>query len=594
MVDSAGFLWTKSVDASAYGSQLLRLYEKALEMERNGLEDDLFAQERVKIVDDDVVHIGLGILALGMQRGIDFDSDSSAVKAIFLRQEQRAAARDIVDAVEKSTKGVLTGSAGSGKTFGTMAAIVAELLRRGRPVLRMSKMPNRAALLWRRDDGRIDAWTADLKGEFFGKVDLANDSSVHAVVDPPEAGIGARFIGLNCHVIVVPCDDKKKHYAGVNKSSPVYYSDPPTPDECVLMCEYMWSSDKSQKPGEAPATDGEIDDAIQARMLLVGPFPRYIIDWTNFTTRVSEIITATNVLPLDQSTSGLIRSIINQDADIGESGKLKATYVKRRPSVVGRHEYEQKINDLVAYLLQGVVRDLVKAIEAEQGPSTRGSLVERDMCEPALLNGGSFNVVELTLGLRKSTEKSVTLVAGTSFSADFPKRTLVSCPEKKISAGYEKMDDIGNGDLLRMPTWNFPFIDFASKATENGSFELINSRTGSKGIKTKTGLNFLEKLGVVQSSVDSDGNETWTTVKHDFECKLYFTGIDNFRSSLLVTGPKAERDLLLQHVKMYRLELYKSGSDRRKQIDRKVSVALSRYDYQDGIVARADEATNNV
>ena len=508
-------------------------------------------RSRRKIVDDDVVH--MGILALGMERGIDFDSETSAVKAIFLRKEQRDAARDVVDAVEESMTSCLTGSPGSGKTFGTMAAIVAELLRRGRPVLRVSSKPGRAVLFSPRDDGGgIEAWAAILGSRCFGESGLCDDRAVCAVVNPPEGGFEANVLGLRCDVILVPPDDKKQ----LKGWEPVYYTDPPTPDECLLMCRSMWSP-ASFKPG---TTDQEIDEEIRSRMVLVGPFPRYLVDWTKFRLRVAEIIAETNCLPRDPSRPDLLRAILNRDADVGESGLLKVTYVRRQGPVVRRRTYERKINDLVAYLLQRVAPwNLVNNVETvfAQGDSAARD-VGRDVGESLLRSGGSFNVAELVIV--GGEEANTSLVSGEAFVAEFPK-----CEDSSDAAFIVEC-----GSLLRMPT---SVMDLVSNR-----FVLFNSKT-TTSINATTGLSFLRKLGVVQL------RNTWDTVEGQdhFQCTVYFAGIEkNLRSPLMVEGPKDERDLLLKHVKMRRLHL--SREDLRGRINQKISAALRDNGFRDDII----------
>ena len=175
LIDEAGFRWARDEVVTEWIDQLVPLYKDARFFDFEEASSSVVVS-REMFVDGKVVHLGEDVLALGMTVGIDKDSRSSAVKAIFLRREQRDAARVAVETVFLKEKVCLTGSPGCGKTFATVPAIIADTLLRGLPVLHVSKdlemqffMPD--------GGGGVAAWAVEksTKVRYWIDSDLAND-----------------------------------------------------------------------------------------------------------------------------------------------------------------------------------------------------------------------------------------------------------------------------------------------------------------------------------------------------------------------------------------------------------------------------------
>jgi len=344
-------------------------------------------------------------LALGMTRGIDVDSSTkSNVKAILLRQEQRDAALDAVDAVEKVRKVVLTGSPGQGKTFGTQNAVVAELLDRGKPVLRTSKNPGRLHFFRRRDDGKIDAWSARWKTNLKVATDLVWDESLALVTDPPEDGtLTAGIAELPCLVIHIPSDNKPRHYLLWTKNEAstaiVIYTSPSTILEIVILCRELWNAD-SQPHGEARLQGRDLDEEIQRRALLVGPFQRYITSWSNFEERVADIKEKADEIRMKLSDSSFVESAIKKQIHV-ESGKVQTTYTRLDDRAfyettptpwMWRTTSRWVINPLMAYFLEKNIPNILSIISAMESGGSAGWFFERIICQPSLLRGGQFEI----------------------------------------------------------------------------------------------------------------------------------------------------------------------------------------------------------
>ena len=568
------FEWTKDPGAARWANELVGLYGQARDMEEPG--------EIVgAVADGEVVHIGEDILALGMTVGIDTDSIESEVKAIFLRKEQREAACIAVDAEEARRKVVVTGSPGAGKTFGLMAAVVAEELLRGKTVVRVSHSPGVMHLLVpkKADDGDIivEAWSAPFSGNrLFDGTGLMLDDRVVAVVDPPEGGHKGSLIAAICRVILVPSDNRDRHYLNWYKNGVVFYVDPPTLEEAEKHSFFMWSS-KSQAPTTTLLTGDDLYKEIRRRILIVGPFPRYILGWDYFKERVTAISAAVGRLGLRSGQESFLKGALYRAFDV-ESGKLHTTYVNkdeaRSTAWAKRAPQRHELNQLPLYLILKDFPETMSIITEIRGPSFRGSFFERFWCEPALLKGGIFSYSNLEL------VGSLTLrPAGEPKKVELSRRELWMADAQTHDAGYKMLEELQHSPdpakFLRFPTPNFPVADYAMGDAQ-GSLILINAKTGkNKELNCVTGLNFLRKLGVVEET-----KGVWETTEKGatFEAPLYYATFGSYEKFTvsITKGDQLQRTLLSKHLKLRWLSIDEALCS--KVLADEVREALRHYD----------------
>jgi len=518
----------------------------------------LLDSEPVPIRDDDVVHLGEGILALGMTRGIDLDSSTaSTVKAIFLRQEQRDAALDAVNAAEKVRKVVLTGSAGLGKTFGTMAAVAAELLLRGYPVLRTSRSPARLQFFRRRKDGTFDAWSAPWKKNLVEETNLVQDWRLAIVTDPREDGEFLRGIGdLPCLVIHGPSDNEPRHYLLWDKNSAadakVLYQSPSTVPQIIILCRELWN-EYSQRPGEARLVGDDLDEEIRRRALLVGPFPRYITKWSNFEERVEKIKGKAEELRMKLSEETIVQALISKEIKV-ESGKVQTTYTREdaralstttREPWMWRTKSRWVINPLFAYFLESKIKDILAIISSMRGGSSFGWFFERNICEPTLLSGGEFKIGIFELDKASKSKVSTQLKHSKSQSLLLEQLLLKLTPTqpsttKSWDRGFLALKSLRgkSSELLRLPTTNFPLADFATDSTTLFNARTTQNADGVSIVKCGPGLRLLENLGIVRKIADGrikgKKDVTWSTVsgKEESKITLYLVYYEDVTSSV--------------------------------------------------------------
>lgn len=580
VVEDKEVCWTRDEAASQWAADLVKLWGRARSEEAALLEG-----EPGVIHDGDVVQVGEGILALGMTRGIDEDSsDVSTVRAILLCQEQRDAALDAVDAVEAVRKVVLTGSPGAGKTFGTMAAVVAELLRRCKPVLRTSKDPARLHLLKVHDDG-VAAWSAPWTKPLNEATNLIQDERLNLVVDPLEDGDWSKRIGgLPCRVIHMPSDNENKHYDNWHKNAgstaAVLYTSPPSSRETIILCRTLWRKE-SLRPGQTTLEGRDLEDEISRRALLVGPFPRYIVFWDNFKKRVGDVQAKLSSVKFTGSDASIVESAIQQWLP-EESGKLHITYVDEAsrhglahqggtPHWSWRKGKKWVLQLLVSYGLHSKVPEIFKIIKEMQGGSSAGWFFERSICEKALLHGGTFTIGEF----RCSGESDRKLVAQEESQLELQQRELVVAETETHDAGFAALERLTEEQrkLLRLPTSTFPAFDFAT-----GKFTWFNAKSdGPETLKCSPALSVLQRLGVVTSSVERSGTRkltTWKTApnKEHVKASLYIVSYNDTTSTISLNGTENERSAFLAHLRIYRLGL---GTDvARTAVESSVKMAL--------------------
>ena len=556
-MDKNKLMWVRDKNAETWARQLVDLWVRARDAD----------PELLPIVparDNEVSHVGRGILSLGMTVGIDLDSSLSENKAIYLREEQRDAAVDAVDANVQKTKVVLTGSPGAGKTFGTMAAIVGELLSRNEVVVRSSKESRKAHLFKRRDDGTINAWIADWKGK--GTLDVASDlfsdERVTLVVDPTE---NPKFVGdlvsVECRVIHVPSDSSNKHYHNWNKyhEAVILYTNPPTEDEAVIICRELWN-EESMPPGQPRPEGDALDDEIRARILLVGPYMRYVTNWIKFKERIRQIRIKCRAVDVSSPLSGAVTASIEKNFP-AESGRLQSTYVSS-PYMEGESGAERwrarvdsmwALNALPMYLFEKSVPGSIKLIRDSLGGSTSGVMFEHWMCSPALLKGGDMQTVNMHPTGDGKQKKSLRLTpSGDPENVSFPMRTQVQAANRSLSSGYAALKNLDAKDtqLLRLPTDNFPAIDFASSASV-----WYNAKVGKQTTITCTSiLSLLAGIGVISYNRTTS---IWSTNESHaaFKATLYLVSYDDLRSPVRLDGTQEERTLVLAHVDLKRLRV---------------------------------------
>jgi len=558
-------------------------------------EPTLLASEPLPVRSSEVTHVGAGVIALGMDYRIDNEDDdwsnrTQAQKAIFLRPEQREAAIDAVNACKARRKVALAGSPGTGKTWGTHACIVGELLLRDEPVLRTGK--NHATLnFFRRNEttGGVDAWTARWRRPLGDVTSLVYDFRLTAVVDPHEKGIFTQAISsLSCGVIVVPSDNREKQYPNWGKSQDgkgvVLYTDPPTEAELVVICRALWN-DESQRPGTPKLAGDDLDKEIVERALLVGPCPRYIISWALFDTRVRQIAEKIKETVQDTHNGALIRSYLWRTFP-AESGRLQITYVddtekteyvSTERSWLWRRRRRWVLNPLVSYKLAEAIPDVLNLIYEVQGGSSAGWFFERSVCEPALLHGGKMAVNNFAVESEDENKTRLSLISTTDLW--LPERTLKLATTESWEVGYGAMKNLGANELLRVPTYNFPFLDFAAQLSGRrwAFYNTKNGRTTVPTMKASTGLTVLKGLGVVEGK-----GENMTTVKgqEDAEADVFFVLFDDVtgRPIIDVTGSAEERALFFSHITLHRLLLKPAAGT--KELHGQVGRALEQFGFE--------------
>ena len=266
----------------------------------------------------------------------------------------------------------MPGSPGAGKTFGTMAAVIAELLKRGKPVLRVSKIEPCDCLFIPNDEGGVDAWLCDAQAiTGYGKVsELTRDESLTVVVEPPEKGnIEDILMELGCRVIQIPWDNEARYYQGWTKEThtTVLYTSPPSEEECLLICKLLWSQE-SQSSNDRKLSDEEIEREIRHRMLLVGPFPRYVVTWNKFERRFAAIATAAMQVSRDSSEGGKLQRTIAYSTD---------ACAKSWESRLGS---KRILHHLVSYIWMMNKGSTLYTLRELQGGNAAGGFLERSIC----------------------------------------------------------------------------------------------------------------------------------------------------------------------------------------------------------------------
>ena len=524
-------------------------------------------------------------MAVGMSCGIDPDSTRKSL--VLLRREQNEAAEDAVNASEAGWKVVLAGSPGTGKTFGTMFAIVCMLLRRGRPVLRVGK--GKFHFFKRRSDGGIDAWSAQFNEPLEKATSLVRDGNLTAVIDPFESTEKTKDIGeLPCGIILVPSDNEPYHFPKWEKSygsrGVVLYTNPPTEAELVVICRALWN-DESRRPGTPKLAGGDLDKEILQRALLVGPCPRYIISWAFFDTRVEKIAEKVKQTVQDTRNGALIRSYLWRTFAT-ESGRLqityvddaeKAEYVNTERSWLWRRRRRWVLHPLVSYKLAESIPDVLNLIYEVQGGSSAGWFFERSVCEPALLHGGKMVVNNFVVESEDEKKTRLSLIRTTDLW--LPERKLKLATTKSREGGYGAMKNLGANELLRVPTHNFPFLDFAAQLSGRrwAFYNAKNGRTTVPTMKASTGLTVLKGLGVVEGK-----GENMTTVKgqEDAGADVFFVLFDDVtgRPIIDVTGSAEERALFFSHITLHRLLLKTAAGT--EELHGQVGRALEQFGFE--------------
>ena len=511
-------VWIRDETAEKWGAEVLKLWTQA----QSGK-----TTTTGRIRDGEVTHLGEDILALGLTESIDADT-ATGVKAVLLRREQRETAVDAVDAVEAVRKVVVTGAPGTGTTFGTMAAIVGELLRRGSSVVRFSKDPERF-VFFRPTNGTTKAWSsASWDAETFA------DPGLTFVADPTEA-VAARLPGLRCRVIQLPAEDTFKDWTTFQgNTAAVLLTNPPSRNELLILCRALWNP-RSPRPGQGSS----VDDEIAHRALLVGPCPRYIIFWHQFLRRLNDIE--------DHCGGGGGGG----DAKKKRDPLLMTTYTGPRtvdyPMDPWRWREQRRsvMNPLASY--RGHHNDL---------DDDRGEwYFETSMCEEALANGGTFRIGEFTPSSNSSYQQTAT----TMF--EVPKMTLEIADN---FAAFARLW-LAKNTLLRLP---------GTLAT-NLTTWFIPKPEGILTLNITDKLRLLEDLGVVSSRYDyQNKTKTWLSRGKDFRASLYLATYNDTSSDIHLRGNANEIDLFKAHVHLRRLAIATDPIHARSALHRSVQRAL--------------------
>jgi hypothetical protein len=344
----------------------------------------------------------------------------------------------------------------------------------------------------------------------------------------------------------------------------LFFTDPPTELEAPIICHHTWSLE-SQAAGTTLLEGDARFQEILRRMKLVGPFPRYIDDYDKFLERVESVDAKIRELPSDMGIDAFVKAAIKQDQDL-KSGRLQTLFVDPKP---GREEWERrrghvyKMNPLAIYLANELAPQVLDAVASTGGGAAFGWYFERNVCEEFLISGGEgVEAVDLNrfsdTKLKASEETSET---------DLRPRKLLLADENNWESGYKALDQLLDKDdtVLRMPTSNFPIIDFA---TSNDEWH--TSRIGSNTIKLDctTGLKVLEKAGVIDGSwqtktdkksiVNNEGVDELLAKEQPEKptITLYYVGYgSSAHYTVNLIGEKKVCDLFLKHVKLRRLRV---------------------------------------
>ena len=152
------------------------------------------------------------------------------------------------------------------------------------------------------------------------------------------------------------------------------------------------------------------------------------------------------------------------------------------------------------------------------------------------------------------------------------------------ASGYGAMKNLGANELLRVPAYNFPFLDFAAQLSGR-RWAFYNAKNGRTTDPMKasasTGLTVLKGLGVVEGE-----GENMTTVKgqEDAGADVFFVLFDDVtgRPIIDVTGSAEERALFFSHITLHRLLLKTAAGT--EELHGQVGRALEQYGF-DSIIS---------
>ena len=232
-------------------------------------------------------HLGEGVIVQTNSYAIDADSSTSHKKKLTItRVEQRSAARLCIRAMLTYNIIVLIGQPGGGKTRGTLAFMLQELLACGAAVIRVDNKQDQA-FLFLPSGGRYKVYfTAASMVAMSGM----RGSRAIKLIDPPELA-GNYHVDVTPPGIKVASNNYHKHYQNVNKDGALLVTSIPTEAEVMAMVDALWSP-KTLLSGQHAADFEDADkkrDEIKRRAAIVGWVPRALFDGQAFTDAIGKI-----------------------------------------------------------------------------------------------------------------------------------------------------------------------------------------------------------------------------------------------------------------------------------------------------------------
>jgi len=307
--------WRRKRRLDGLAAELLALHAGSRELEHRiaqaEAEDD-DGDERMdpvvgdKSTDGRVEHVGHGVFVEASTIGID--PDSRFDPKTITRRETRDVARHAIGLMELIVRGTslvphlkhsrvaVVGHPGIGKTRGTLAYTLQELLWRGEVVMRVGYKGKVVHLFVPDEDGNYCVWWADIASISWASSVFAHDVRTFVLIDPPEKDQGRSYTDrCGARMIKFASNNEATHYHNFYKHGHLVFTSMPTVEEVVAIIPTLWT-ELSPFSGQDLESDEDKEEEVRKRCALVGRVPRLVFNAKLFGKQLEKVLDGTHKL----------------------------------------------------------------------------------------------------------------------------------------------------------------------------------------------------------------------------------------------------------------------------------------------------------
>jgi len=274
----------------AYAAELLALHAGSLELEAQ-LEERGGLEVGAKSTNGLVEHVGEKVFVERNTMGVDRDSTTSPPTVT--RKESRDVARHAIGLLGVCKRVAVVGHPGIGKTRGSLAYTLQELLWRGEVVMRVGYKNNMVYAFVPDEHGTYRVWRHTPARQWDMSV-LAADPRAFVLIDPPE-GEGGYEHSCNARMIKYVSNNHDRHYRNFDKDGKIIFTSMPKEEEMVAMIPALWTED-TLFPGQCADSAEDKEAEVRRRCRLVGCAPRRVFSAKLFTLQLRSMLTGTKAL----------------------------------------------------------------------------------------------------------------------------------------------------------------------------------------------------------------------------------------------------------------------------------------------------------